>query len=106
MAGRRAKRFKAPITIPVAFQGANARFTGDLVDVSTTGVLLRCREDMELGTMGKMAIPVGHETSRVVVIAKRRLPGVGIAFEFTHMSTHDRELIRRLLMRLAATPEP
>lgn len=61
---------------------------------------------MPLGTMGKMAIPVGHETSRVVVVAKRRLPGIGIAFEFTHMTMHDRELIRRLLMRFAATQEP
>jgi hypothetical protein len=106
VAGRRAKRFKAPITIPVAFQGGDKRFTGDLVNVSTTGILLRCNEDMELGAMGKMAIPVGHETSRVVAIAKRRLPGIGIAFEFTHMSMHDRELLRRLLMRLAATSEP
>jgi hypothetical protein len=77
-----------------------------MVDVSTTGILLRCNEDMALGSMGKMAIPVGHETCRPVVIAKRRLPGIGIAFEFTHLSIHDRELLRRLLMRLAATPAP
>jgi hypothetical protein len=52
-----------------------------------------------------MAIPVGHETSRIVAVAKRRLPGIGVAFEFSHMTPHDRELLRRLLLRLASTPE-
>jgi hypothetical protein len=89
----------------VAFQGGDKRFTGDLVDLSTTGLLLRCSEDMALGSMGKMAIPVGHETCRAVVVAKRRLPGIGIAFEFTHLSIHDRELLRRLLMRMAGAAE-
>jgi c-di-GMP-binding flagellar brake protein YcgR len=106
VAGRRAKRFTAPTTIPVAFQGGSTRFTANVVDISTTGILLRCEEDIELGTMGKMAIPVGHETSRVLAVAKRRLPGVGVAFEFTHMSARDRELLRRLLLRLASVPEP
>lgn len=75
------------------------------MDISTTGILLRCEEDIELGTVGRMAIPVGYETSRVVVVAKRRLPGVGVAFEFSHMSPHDRELLRRLLLRFAGQSE-
>ena len=82
------------------------RFTGDLVDISSTGLLLRCHQEIELGTIGRMAIPVGHETSRIVAVAKRRLPGIGVAFEFSHMTPHDRELLRRLLLRLASTPEP
>lgn len=76
------------------------------MDISRTGLLLRCNEDIELGTIGRMAIPVGYETARVVTMATRRLPGVGIAFEFRHMSPRDRELLRRLLLRLAITPEP
>ena len=86
----------------MAFQGVSSRFTGDLVDASTTGILLRCNENMALGSMGKIAIPVGHETCRAVVMAKRRLPGVGMAFEFTHLTIHNRELLRRLLLRIAA----
>lgn len=92
--------------IPIAFLGGGMRFSGDLVDISSTGLLLRCHQDIELGTIGRMAIPVGHETSRVVAVAKRRLPGVGVAFEFSHMTPHDRELLRRLMLRLASTPEP
>jgi hypothetical protein len=53
-----------------------------------------------------MAIPVGYETSRVVAVATRRLPGVGIAFEFSHMSPDDRELLRRLLQRLTRQSGP
>ena len=86
--------------------GGGVRFTGDLLDISTTGLLLRCEKDIEVGTVGRMAITVGYETSRVVAIAKRRLPGVGIAFEFSHMSPHDRELLRRLLVRLASQNGP
>ena len=104
MAGRRAKRFKVPFTIPIAFLGSGTRFTGDLIDISATGLLLRCDRDIELGTIGRMAIPVGYETSRVVAVATRRIPGLGIAFEFSHMTPRDRELLRRLLMRLARAP--
>lgn len=93
------------MTIPVAFLGSGLRFTGDLVDISTTGLMLRTDQEIELGTLGRMAVTVGHETSRVVGVAKRRIPGVGIAFEFTHMSPRDRELLRLLLLRLASTPE-
>ena len=106
MAGRRAKRFRAPFTIPIAFLGGGVRFTGDLVDISTTGLLMRCDQEIELGTIGRMAIPVGYETSRVVAVAARRLPGVGVAFEFSHMTPHDRELLRRLLLRLAHAGKP
>lgn len=90
----------------MGFLGGGLRFAGELVDLSTTGVLMRCEEDIPLGTVGRMAIPVGYETSRVVAVAKRRLPGVGIAFEFSHMAPHDRELLRRLLLRISNPPTP
>lgn len=105
MAGRRAKRFRTPFTIPIAFLGGGARFTGDLIDISTSGLLMRCEQDIELGTVGRMAIPIGYETSRVVAVATRRVPGVGVAFEFSHMTPRDRELLRRLLLRLAHAAE-
>jgi hypothetical protein len=92
-----------PFTIPIAFLGSGTRFTGDLVDISTNGLLLRCDQDIELGSIGRMAIPVGYETCRVVAVATRRVPGVGIGFEFSHMTPRDRELLRRLLLRLAHT---
>jgi hypothetical protein len=77
------------------------RFTGDLVDISTNGLLMRCPEDLPLGTVGRVAIPVGYETCRTVAVAARRLPGVGVAFEFSHMTPRDRELLQRLLLRIS-----
>jgi hypothetical protein len=88
----------------VGFQGSGVRFTGDLVDVSTTGLLMRTDQDFELGAIGRMAITIGHETCRVIGVAKRRIPGVGVAFEFSHMSPRDRELLRLLMLRIASTP--
>jgi hypothetical protein len=92
-----------PFAILIAFLGSGTRITGDLIDISANGLLLRCDQDIELGTVGRVAIPVGYETSRVVVVATRRIPGVGIGFEFSHMTPHDRELLHRLLLRLART---
>lgn len=90
----------------MGFLGAGVRLTGELVDISTSGILIRCSHNIELGTVGRMAIPVGYETSRVVAVAKRHIPGVGVAFEFSHMSPHDRELLRRLLRRLSISSSP
>jgi hypothetical protein len=51
-----------------------------------------------MGASGRLGIQVGYETMRVAAIARRVVPGVGIAFEFSHMYPHDRELLRRLIM--------
>jgi PilZ domain len=99
MPNRRGKRFRATTKIPVGFIGAGTRFTADLYDISTSGCLLRCPDDqVAVGEAGRLGIRVGYETMRVAVIAKRAIPGVGIAFEFSHMYPHDRELLRRLIM--------
>jgi len=51
-----------------------------------------------------LGIPVGSETARIGAVVRRLIPGVGIALEFSHMGPHDRELVRRLLLRLAKPP--
>ena len=98
MPGRRAKRFRTGATIPVGFIGSGARFTADLIDLSTTGCLLRCPEKVHIGDIGRLGIKVGHETLRVAATAIRDIPGVGVGFEFSQMYPRDRELLRKLLM--------
>jgi len=100
MAGRRAKRFRATRTIPVGFIASNARFTGHLVDISKTGLLMRCSHSLALGTVGRIGIALAQETVRIVAVVRRHVPSVGIAFEFVQMSARDRELLHRLLLRL------
>ncbi|MGH6628292.1 MAG: PilZ domain-containing protein, partial [Burkholderiales bacterium] len=89
----------------VVLLGTDLNQIGDLVDVSITGLLLHTDRDFELGAMRPMAISVGNETSQVIAVAKRRIPGVGTAFEFSHISPRDRELLRRLLLRIAGSGE-
>ena len=103
MAGRKAKRFKTPPAAPVVLLGTNSNQIGDLVDVSISGLLLHTNQYFEIGEMRPMTISIGQETSQVVAVAKRHIPDVGTAFEFSHISPRDRELLRQLLLRLAGT---
>ena len=99
MPNRRGKRFRATTKIAVGFIGPGTRFTADLFDISTSGCSVRCADDqVAIGEPGRIGIQIGYETMRVAVMAKRVIPGVGIAFEFSHMNPHDRELLRRLLL--------
>ncbi len=98
--GRRSKRIKPSRQVAISF-----RFTGDIVDLSATGVLVRCSRSVELGTEGQLEVDVGGETFRTAAVVQRQVPDVGLAFQFTEMSSHDRELLHRLLRRLAQTQE-
>jgi c-di-GMP-binding flagellar brake protein YcgR len=100
MAGRRAKRIQATEKIPVGFLSANIRFSGALVDLSTTGMLVRTSHLLEPGTVGRIGIDVGDETLRIVVSVRRNVPSVGVAFEFMQMTQQDRVLMHRLSLRL------
>jgi c-di-GMP-binding flagellar brake protein YcgR len=100
MAGRRTKRIRATQRITIGFLGANLRFTGDVVDLSSTGVLVRTSHALEPGTMGRIGIDVGNETLRAIVRVRRNVPSIGIAFEFMEMALRDRGLLHRLLLRL------
>ena len=103
MPNRRGKRFRAATKIPVGFIGAATRFTAELHDISTSGCLIRCPDvQLAIGDSGRLGIQIGYETMRVAVVARRAIPGLGIAFEFSHMYPHDRELLRRLIMWIAS----
>jgi PilZ domain-containing protein len=102
VAGEAEKRVKAKFGIPVGFLGAGLHFTGDMVNLSKTGILVQCSQDLEPGTVGRLGFPVEGRTARFLVRASRRVPGVGIAFHFHQMSPHDRSLLQLLISRLAS----
>lgn len=106
MAGRRAKRLRSTQEITVAFQGPTDTFSAELVDISRTGILLRCPQDLELGSMGRIAISLGPETFRSVAAVRRRNPSVGLALEFIQMSPHDRDVLHRLLLQVEHLAKP
>ncbi len=74
------------------------------MDLSSTGALVRGSLDLEPGTLGRIGFEMGHETARIVAVVCRVVDGIGVAFEFKNMGPHDRELLRRLLLRLSKPP--
>jgi hypothetical protein len=95
-----AKRIKPRCRVTAGFLGLNVHLTGDVVDLSESGVLVRCSQSFELETVGRLGIERGADTFRTVAVARRRVPGVGVAFRFTQMSPRDRERLHRLLFDL------
>jgi hypothetical protein len=102
VASRAAKRVRPGRKIAVGFLGAQAHFTGELIDLSESGVLVRTSEKPKLQTVGRVGIDVGMETFRAAAIVSRNVPNVGVAFQFGHMTPHNRQLLRRLLLHLEA----
>ncbi|MBZ5562283.1 MAG: PilZ domain-containing protein [Acidobacteriia bacterium] len=100
MAGRKAKRVQAVQSIPVGILGGDTYFTAQLVDISRTGMLVRCAEDLPVGTVGRIGIPMAAETLRIVAVVRRRIDGIGLAFEFVQMTHRDRAHLHRLILRL------
>jgi hypothetical protein len=100
MTRTRAQRVKPIRQILVGFLGPGVHFTGDLVDLSETGVLVRCSHDVQPNTMGRLGIDMGNDILRTVAVARRKVPGVGVAFQMSNMAPRDRHLLHRLLFRL------
>ena len=84
----------------VGFLGPCVHLTGDLVDLSESGVLVRCAQELKPETIGRLGIDVGNEILRTVAVVRRKVPGVGIAFQISQMTPRDRDLLHRLLFRL------
>jgi len=104
MAGRRAKRVKPVRKIKAGFLGPGVHFTGELVDLSASGLLIRCSNNVEKGTVGRLGIEMGQDTIRILAEVQRVIPNVGVAFEFIRMRPRNRELILRLIMRVEKKP--
>src|SRR6267378_5657880 len=83
MAGRRFKRIRSMRPVRAAFMGGGIHFTAEIVHASESGMLVRTSQELELDTIGRLAIDMLPETFRTVVVVKRLVPGVGLALQFT-----------------------
>lgn len=101
MKGRKTRRYRPSRVVLVGFVGAERRFTGDLMNISSSGMLVKCTEDVEPGVRLRAGIEVGLEIFRAGVVVRRRVPEAGIAFEFVNMSTRDRQKLHQLLGRIS-----
>jgi len=101
MGGRKVRRHALDHTVGVGLVGAGFRFTGVLLDISTTGMLVRCAAQVEPGTIMRAGIEMGTEVLRVGVEARRTTPGEGVGFKFNQMGSRDRQKLQLLLAQLA-----
>ena len=100
MTGKRAERIKPERQITAGFLGPGVHFTGYVVDLSETGVLVHCAQEIQPNTIGRLGIDVGSDVLRTIAVVRRKVPGIGLAFEISHMSPRNRDLLHRLLFRL------
>jgi hypothetical protein len=97
MEGRRSKRVK-----PTRLVAVSVHFTGELIDISASGALVRCSHQLEIDTRGHLEIDLGGDKRfRTAVVVRRQIPDVGAAFQFIETPLHDRELLHRFLLRLS-----
>ena len=101
MPGRRAKRFDLAQVIPVAVEAGARRFLGVVMDISSTGVLVRCDDLLPTGAIAQLAIGKDRESVRTLAVVRRVVPGIGLGFEFRNMSITNRDFLNRLLRHLS-----
>jgi len=96
---RRATRFRTNGATQVGFVGTGEKFTASLLDFSPFGLSVTTSREVATGTIFRLGIQLGADYFRAAAIVRARIPG-GFAVEFLSMTAMDRELMRRLYLRL------
>ncbi|MGD0226330.1 MAG: PilZ domain-containing protein [Terriglobia bacterium] len=99
MATRRATRVRPPTATQVGFVGTDSKFTARLVDFSPFGLSVKTSREVPIGSIFRLAIQVGADYFRAAAAVRAKIPG-GFAAEFLSMTAIDREMMRRLYLRL------
>ena len=94
MARIAAKRHRAPHVIGVGLLAAGTQITGEVVNVSMSGLLVRCQTTLPVGTMCRLGIEMEYGMIRTVVVIRRIVERVGLAFEFSQMTPRDRQTLQ------------
>lgn len=105
MATRRAARLRPPAETQVAFIGTSSKFTAPLLEISPYGLSVKSTREVEIGTIFKLVISVGSEYFRAAAIVRTAIPG-GFAMEFLSMTAIDRQVMRRLYLKLQIAARP
>lgn len=105
VAVRRATRVRTQVATQVVFAKASTKFTAPLLEFSPFGLSVKTPREVEIGTVFRLAIQVGAEFFRAAAIVRAKIPE-GFAVEFLSMTSMDREMIRRLYLRLQMAARP
>ena len=105
MATRRATRLRPPADTQVALVGPSSKFTASLIEISPYGLSVKSSREVEIGTIFKLVIAVGADYLRAAAIVRTTIPG-GFAMEFLSMTAIDRQVMRRLYLKLEIAARP
>ena len=96
---RRANRVRATGVTHVGFVGIDQKFTAPLLDFSPFGLAVKTTRQVKTGTIFRLGVQVGADSFRAAAVTRRQFPG-GFAVDFLSMGAIDREMMRRLYLRL------
>jgi len=105
MATRRATRLRPTEGTQVALSGTSSKFTGSLLEISPYGLSIKSSQEAKIGTIFRLVIAVGADYFRAAAIVRTNIPG-GFAMEFLSMTAIDRQVMRRLYLRLQMAARP
>jgi hypothetical protein len=105
MATRRAIRLRPAADTQVALIGTSSKFIGSLLEISPFGLSVKSSQKVEIGTIFRLVIGVGADYFRAAAIVRTSIPG-GFAMEFLSMTAIDRQMMRRLYLRLQVAARP
>jgi len=83
----------------VDFGRTDVKFTAPLLDFSPFGLSVVTLRMVPTGTIFRLGIRFGSDYFRAAAIVRANIPG-GFAVEFLSMTSVDREMMRRLYLRL------
>ncbi len=99
MTTRRATRVRSKAGLQVDFGRTDVKFTAPLLDFSPFGLSVVCLREVSTGTIFRLGIRAGSDYFRAAAIVRTTIPG-GFGVEFLSMTAVDREMMRRLYLRL------
>lgn len=105
MATRRATRLRPSGETQVALVGTTSKFTAPLLEISPFGLSVKSSHEVEMGAVFKLVIAVGADYFRAASVVRAKIPG-GFAMEFLSMTAIDRQVMRRLYLRMQIAARP
>jgi hypothetical protein len=88
--------------VHVGFVGTELKFTAPLLEFSPFGLSVKTSRLVPIGTIFRLGVKVGADYFRAAAIV-RVILDCGFAVEFLSMTAIDREMMRRLYLRLQMT---
>jgi hypothetical protein len=86
----------------VGFVGTDMKFTAPLLEFSPFGLSVKTSREVATGMIFRVGIQVDADYFRAAAIVRAKFPD-GFAVEFLSMTPIDREVMRRLYLRLKMT---